>query len=173
MRLSLPVHGIPVESFDAEGLLGELERRGVPAGSRVLLPRSEQARETLPEGLRGRGCVVDAVAAYRNIAPDIDAAKLRRQLAASELQVLTFTSPSTVENFCALLDDAARAGAERCVIAAIGRVTADALRSKGLAPDVVPETPGAESLVAALVETFAASGPRPKESGFKPKEGES
>jgi len=165
MRYRMPVHGIPVERFDAEGLLAELERWGVPAESRVLLPRSEKAREVLPEGLRERGCVVDAVTAYRNVAPDIDADALRRQLAASEFDALTFTSPSTVENFTALLDDAARAGAERCVIAAIGRVTADALLRKGLPPDVVPEMPGAESLVAALVDNLVASGSaKPKES---------
>ncbi len=158
MRFKMPVHGIPVERFDAEGLLAELERRGVPAGSRVLLPRSEKAREVLPDGLRARGCVVDAVTAYRNIAPDVDADWLRRQLAASELDALTFTSPSTVENFTDLLDDAARAGAERCVVVAIGRVTAEALRSKGLPPDVVAETPGVESLVAALIDTFAEAG---------------
>jgi uroporphyrinogen III methyltransferase/synthase len=158
MRLSLPVHGIPVERFDAEGLLDELERRGVPAGSRILLPRSEQARETLPEGLRARGCAVDTVTAYRNVAPDIDTEALRRQLAASELHALTFTSPSTVANFSAMLDDAARAEAGRCAIAAIGGVTADALRKNGLPPNVVPETPGAESLVAALIEYFAAQG---------------
>ena len=170
MRLSLPVHGIPVERFDAEGLLAELERRGVPAGSRVLLPRSGQARETLPDGLRARGCEVDTVTAYRNVAPDIDAAALRRQLAASELHALTFTSPSTVRNFSAMLDDEAKAGAERCVIAAIGRVTADALQCEGLPPDVVPEKPGVESLVAALAENCAA---RDSEQRGKPKEGES
>jgi len=158
MRLSLPVHGIPVNRFDAEGLLDELERRGVPPGSRVLLPRSEQARETLPQGLRARGCVVDTVTAYRNVAPDIDTDALRRQLATSELDALTFTSPSTVANFAAMLDDAARAGAARCAIAAIGQVTADALRKNGLPPDVVPEAPGAESLVTALIEYFAAQG---------------
>ncbi len=156
LRLGLPVHGLPTKRFDAESMLEELYRLGLPKGCRVLLPRSERARELLPEGLRERGARVDAVTVYRNVAPDVDARGLRERLVAGEFQALTFTSPSTVTHFSAMLDDAARAAARECVIAGIGSVTAEALRGVGLPADVVPERSGAEELVAALVAHVGA-----------------
>ena len=123
-----------------------------PRGRRFLLPRAETAREILPDGLRADGAGVDAVAFYRNVPGPVDPAELRRSLVAGELDVLTFTSPSTVENFVALLDAPSRACAEACRVAAIGPVTAQALRRVGLAPDVVPARATGEALVAALAD---------------------
>ncbi|MCH2170681.1 uroporphyrinogen-III C-methyltransferase [Myxococcota bacterium] len=148
----LPVNGIPVGRFDAEAILDELAPLGLEAGDRVLLPRSNRAREVLPEGLRAQGVHVDAVTVYRNVAPDVSREDLRGQLLRGELQALTFTSPSTVSHFVDLLDEPALQAARRCLVAGIGRVTADALSRAGLEPDVVPERSGARELVEALVE---------------------
>jgi uroporphyrinogen-III synthase len=46
------------------------------------------------------------------------------------------------------------AAARRVVVAAIGRVTADALRSLGLPADAVAERPEPAALVAALASAF-------------------
>jgi uroporphyrinogen-III synthase len=63
-----------------------------------------------------------------------------------------------VQNFAALLDPAARAAAARCVVAAIGPITAEALGREGLAPDVVCERAGPPELLAALERGFADRG---------------
>jgi uroporphyrinogen III methyltransferase/synthase len=158
LREGLPVHTLPAERFDAEGMLEAILRHHPPAGRRFLLPRSSAARETLPEGLREAGARVDAVCVYRTLPPQVDAAALRESLLRGELDALTFTSPSTARHFAQLLDAAALAAARRCAVAAIGPLTAEALRVVGLAPDVVPERAEAAELVAALAAHLSAAG---------------
>jgi uroporphyrinogen III methyltransferase/synthase len=144
------------ERHDAEGLLAEIEKALPPAGRRFLLPRAEQARETLPGALRAAGASVDTVVVYRTVAAEADADSLRRRLVAGELDALTFTSPSTVRHFVAMLDAPAREAAGRCLVAAIGHVTAEALRAEGLEPEVVPERATATDLVASLAEAWTS-----------------
>jgi uroporphyrinogen III methyltransferase/synthase len=151
----LEVHGVPERRFDAEGLLEHVARELPPSGRRFLLPRAEEARETLPEGLRAAGARVDAVTVYRTIAAPADAPALRERLRHGELDALTFTSPSAAKHFAALLDAGSREAARRCVVAAIGPVTAEALRNLGLAADCVAERPDDACLVEALAGALA------------------
>jgi uroporphyrinogen-III synthase len=98
---------------------------------------------------------VDSVTLYRTLPPEIGAAEMRALLLEEGLDALTFTSPSTVENFVALLDDESRAAAGRCIVAAIGPVTAEALRRGGLAPNVTAERASVPDLVAALADQMS------------------
>lgn len=151
----LPVNLLPSGRYDAEGVLALL-RRLAPRGRRFLIPRSALAGEALPEGLRGEGAQVDAPVAYRTLPAQVDAAALRAELQAGSLAALSFTSPSAVRHFAALLDAPAREAARRAVVAAIGAVTAEALSRAGLPPDVIAPTPDARALVAALAAHVAA-----------------
>jgi uroporphyrinogen-III synthase len=148
------VDGVP-ERQDGEGLLELVARELPPRGRRFLLPRAEQARETLSRGLRAGGARVDAVAVYRTVAAAVDAGALRERLVRGELDALTFASPSAAKRFAELLDDPALAAARRCVVAAIGPVTAAALRKLGLAPDCVAERASGAALVEALASGLA------------------
>jgi len=158
LQAGLSVSTIPAERYDAEGMLDAIAKHLSPAGCRFLLPRAAAGRETLCEGLRAAGAEVDAVTVYRNVPPDADGPALRERLRNGELAVLTFTSPSTVRHFVALLDDESREAAGRCLVAAIGPVTARALRKEGLAPDVVPERASAPALVDALARALGPAG---------------
>ena len=134
----------------------------VRAGSRVLLPRATKARELLPDGLRAAGARVETWTVYRTAAPEGDLAELGAAIERGEVDALTFASPSAVRHFVAGLPVVAREAARRCVVAAIGPVTAEALREAGLAPQVLPERSEALALVDALEAHFAmlaASGP--------------
>jgi len=149
----LRVDRIPSGRRRAQGLLEELPGWLAPAGRRFLVPRSQQAGSALADGLRAAGARVDAPLAYRTLAPDPaspEADELRRRLAEGELDAATFTSPSAVRHCLGLLDAEALAGLRRCTIAAIGPVTAEALREAGIEPDVMPARPGADELVDAL-----------------------
>jgi uroporphyrinogen III methyltransferase/synthase len=157
-RKGLPVHRVPKHRFDAEGMLAEIEKHLGSAGRRFLLPRAEGARELLPERLRAAGGHVDVVTVYRNVPAEVDASALRARLVAGDFDALTFTSPSTARNFAALLDASARTAAKRCLVAAIGPVTAEALRHEGLAPDVCPARADAAGLVEALAEAVSGAG---------------
>jgi uroporphyrinogen III methyltransferase/synthase len=141
---------VPESRYDGEGLLAAIEKQLPPAGRRFLLPHAAGARDVLRRGLEAAGAPVDAVEIYRSAPPQTDGAGLRAQLCTGRLHALTFTSPSTVRNFVALLDPASREAVARCRIACIGPVTAEALRREGFEPDVVPERAGAADLVAAL-----------------------
>ncbi|GAB4523679.1 MAG: hypothetical protein Fur0018_06670 [Anaerolineales bacterium] len=126
-------------------LLGDLRGRW------VLFPSADIARETLPAGVLAAGGVVHQVTVYRTLpaAPDPDGLQALRQGVAW----LTFTSPSTVENFVVLvwqagLDPLDLPGAPR--VACIGPVTADAARQHGFRVDATAEPHTIEGLVAAI-----------------------
>ncbi|MBW2417623.1 MAG: uroporphyrinogen-III C-methyltransferase [Deltaproteobacteria bacterium] len=140
---------------NAEALLSELMATVQPEGRRFLIPKSDIARKVMPEGLRAAGAVVDAVETYRNVPAEADAGLLRSWLGRGELEVLTFTSPSAVRNFFALLDPAARSAVSRCLVVAVGDTTGKALEGEGFPAQVIPERPGALEMVSALVDYLA------------------
>ncbi len=74
-------------------------------GKRFLIPRAEVAREALPEILRANGAKEVLVApAYQTVKPkgaQVD--RMRKLLASGAIDLVTFTSSSTVTNFCDLL----------------------------------------------------------------------
>jgi uroporphyrinogen-III synthase len=160
----LPVHAVAGggRGGGAEALLEVLSRAVEPRGRRFLLPRSQIGRDTLAAGLREAGARVDAITAYRTVRPEIDAADLRRRLTLGAIDVLTFTSPSTVEHLLGWLDPPAREAAARCTIAAIGATTARALRREGLEPAVVAPAPDGTVLVGCLVDHFQGRNASPQ-----------
>ena len=156
MDVGLSVHFIvPGLRGDAESMLTEILALASVQGRRVLIPRSDIGRDVLAQGLAAAGAEVDAVVFYRNLRPEIDARRLREDLCAGALPLLPFTSPSAVRHFAELLDTPSREACERCIIAAIGDTTADALVEAGLSPQVIPRRPDVRELVAAL-ETYVS-----------------
>ncbi len=142
------------QPYQAEGLLEYF--RGIPLqGQRILIPRAAVARELLPEQLRAMGAEVDVVTAYKTVSPAVDAGHLKDMLAQGQVHILTFTSSSTVRNFCALVGgrDALAALARRSVVACIGPVTAQTAVEQGLTPAIV----AAHNTIPALVDAIVAA----------------
>jgi uroporphyrinogen III methyltransferase/synthase len=155
LRAGYPVHLVASGRSDAETLLAELVPLLSNSGERVLIPRSRIAATKIADGLRASGVEVDSVAFYENRRPAIDVEDLRTRLGSGSLVALTFTSPSTVDNFLACLDVPSLAAARRCMIAAIGGTTAKRLAEVGLPADVVPARPDVTAMVEALAQAFA------------------
>ena len=155
----LPVHRVASGRNDAEGLLSEFLAHLEPAGLRVLIPRSDIGRTVIADGLRAAGADVRSIPFYVNRRPEIDVDGLRAALCEGTLDVLTFTSPSTVDHFVEVLDAASREAAGRAVIAAVGRTTAAALDRHGLPASVVPPRPDVRSLVKSIVDHVAGAAP--------------
>ena len=128
----------------AESLVEAL--RDVPIeGRRVLVARAAEARDVLPDALRGRGAEVDVVPLYDTVAEPIDA----DQLAAADY--VTFTSSSTVRFFLEAaggMPDGARA-------ISIGPVTSATLREHGIEPAVEADRHDVVGLVEALLREAA------------------
>jgi uroporphyrinogen III methyltransferase/synthase len=130
------------ERFVAEALVEALA--DVPV-RRALVARAEEARDVLPDALRGRGAEVDVLALYRTVISPLDDARLD---AVRRADYVTFTSSSTVRN---LLQAAGGLGAQRPRIVSIGPVTSDTLREHGLEPDVEAERHDIDGVIDALI----------------------
>jgi len=94
--LSLQISAMPDE-YRAEALVAVL---GDVTGQHILLPRAAEAREILPQALQALGAQVDEIAVYQTVRPQAtEAHDLRALLTAEKIDMLTFTSSSTVRNF--------------------------------------------------------------------------
>ncbi len=140
--------------YVAEGLLDRL-RPLVAPGARVLLPRAAETRDVLVRELTAHGARVTEVAAYRTRAATEHAAGLREALAERRVDVVTFTSSSTVRSFCALFDPAELPRLLRGVtVACIGPITKATADGCGLATGIVPEDYTIPALARAIVTHF-------------------
>ena len=119
------------EDFRAEGLLEAL-REKVQAGQKVLLPRAAGSREVLPEGLRRFGAQVDEIILYESVLPEGIDAETLQVIVSSPIDLITFTSSSTVANFVGLVGkDRAAQLAARIPAACIGPITSATARENG------------------------------------------
>lgn len=155
--------GWPVEyvSTRFQGLALAEELCARLKGCKVLLPRSDRARADLPDALRGARAVVTEVVAYRTLAVDTQDLPATRAIREGRVDALTFASPSAFHAFCSALGaDVAKRVARAGVIAAIGPVTAQAIREKGVTVGVEAAESTAEGLAQALAEYFANRRPQ-------------
>ena len=132
----LQARGIEVDytpkEFVAEAILQGFEKMAVQ-GKRILLARVKQARDILPKGLRTLGAEVDVVEAYRTVRPRGGARRLKDILANGKVDVITFTSSSTVNHFVELLKkEDLKELLKEITIACIGPITAQTAESLGL-----------------------------------------
>ena len=118
-------------------------------GVRVLLPSSNLARPTLPEGLRERGAIVETVVAYETVPLTTLDAETRASLEARPVDAIFFSSPSAVTGF-AQLPDADRALLADAAAIAIGETTAEAVRTAGLTVAAIATSPTPIGMVQAL-----------------------
>ena len=123
-------------------------------GRLALLPGSAIGRDALAVGLAGLGADVRRVPAYRNVRPE-GVAERAREAFAEGIDVVTFTSSSTVRNLVEILGDD-RALLDGCTIACIGPITAGTVQELGLSVDIIAAEHNVEGLADALVGHFAA-----------------
>ncbi|BCA53673.1 Porphyrin biosynthesis protein HemD [Nitrospira sp. KM1] len=146
---------IPAE-YQAEGILASLSEQEMK-GKRILIPRAEIAREILPQQLSQMGAQVDVVPVYRTIAPGEDANPLAPLFEDRKVDVVTFTSSSTVRNFVELIGgrDEARRLTVNAIVGCIGPVTAQTAEECGLTVTIMPPENTVPALAEAIVKYFA------------------
>jgi uroporphyrinogen III methyltransferase/synthase len=144
--------------FQAEGIIEALDPAEMK-GKRVLIARAAQAREILPETLRRWGAEVDVVEAYRTVAPAVAVAGIKRRMRRGQLDVITFTSSSTVGNFVRLLGGGKLSEiVGTAVIACIGPITGKTVEELGGRVAITARQFTVDGLVTAMVEFFHPSG---------------
>jgi uroporphyrinogen III methyltransferase/synthase len=103
-------------------------------------------------GLRNAGAKVDEITAYRTEPASGDEAdRIRGMLAAGEIDVLTFTSSSTVRSFVAALEPLPE-WPRGIVVTTIGPITAQTATELGLPVHVSADKHTVEGMLDALVE---------------------
>lgn len=138
----------------AEGL-------GDVAGMTVLLPRAAEARELLPETLARRGARGAVIPIYQTEPADPDPIALEQLR--QGVDVITFTSPSTVRGFSTLVKNAGLDPHQlpgHPMVACIGPITAQAARAMGWLTTIVASEYTSDGLTEALQEHFRGASVR-------------
>lgn len=130
---------VPSE-YRAEGIIEGLKKAGVN-GMKILIPRAETAREILPQKLAEAGAHVDIIPAYRTVKPEArERDRLVKLFKNKEIDMITFTSSSTVSNFVDIMGrESINELLEGVVVVSIGPITVDTAREYGISTDVMPE----------------------------------
>ena len=140
--------------YQAEGILEMLTPESM-RNKKVLIPRAAKARDLLPETLRQWGAEVDVVEAYRTVAPKEGLSQVKLLLSGHKIDVITFTSSSTVANFARLFDGQSLpellAGV---VVACIGEITKQTVEELGGRADIVAAESTIDGLIRAIVAYF-------------------
>ena len=119
------------ENYRAEAVI-EAFRKEDLAGKRVLLPRAAEARPVLPVELRKMGAEVNEVTTYLTEKVIDNADALIEQLTENLIDLITFTSSSTVKNFKSLLpEEKFQKLIDGVTIASIGPITTDTATDLG------------------------------------------
>lgn len=148
---ALRVDFVPSE-YRAEEIISGLQDK-VQVGQRILLPRADLARRVLPESLAAMGVDVTEVTAYRTVMGEGNAPLIREMLQNGQINVVTFTSSSTVKNFIQLLGGVKPLEALKGVtVVCIGPITAATATQMGLDVGVTAAEYTIPGLVRALVE---------------------
>lgn len=138
--------------FEGKALAAELGEQ--VKGCKVLLPRSDRARADLPELLRANGATVTEVVAYRTVDADMRESGVAGKICAGQVDAITFASPSAFHALVRAMGPRFREAAGRMTLAAIGPVTAEAMKAEGYAVHVVAEESTAGGLAAAIADYF-------------------
>jgi uroporphyrinogen III methyltransferase/synthase len=124
-------------------------------GKHVLLPRALEARPILPQELKRLGAKVDEIAVYQTRAVADHAREFSDLLLQGHIDMVTFTSSSTVRNFISLLPDGEPNELLKDVrIASIGPITTETAKSWGLNVDLTANTFTIDGLCEAIVSYY-------------------
>jgi uroporphyrinogen-III synthase len=137
-------------TYVAEAFTAEFLPRVSP-GMRVLIPKGNLARDYIAESLRNYGAVVDEAVVYENYMPEESEEKLKAMVAEKQLDILMFTSPSTVDHFMGVIkDNNLDPEIKDCLIGCIGPVTEKKLKSYGLPIHASPQVYTVEEMIKSM-----------------------
>lgn len=144
------------ESYRAESVIKAFEQEEVK-GKKILLPRAKEARPILPEELGKMGADVDEIPCYKT-EPAADSADiLLKELDQRCVDLVTFTSSSTVKNFHRILpanEHERKRLMENVTIASIGPITSDTARELGFTVHVEAKSYTIDGLCQAIRDYY-------------------
>jgi uroporphyrinogen III methyltransferase/synthase len=147
---------LPEIYYTSQGFLAGLKKKDI-AGCRVLLPRADIAGKELCDGLAKIGAKVQQLTAYRTATATKSTSRAKQMLLRGEIDVITFTSASTVNSLLSILGQRWEV-IKQAKLACIGPNTAAALADKGLKADIVATEHTVSGLVTALERYYTGKG---------------
>ena len=117
---------------------------------RILLPRSDIAPDLLPNELKKLGAEVKQVVAYRTVKERNMPRSIKQMLKNGQIDIITFTSSSTVKNFFYLIKKEELH--PRIKFASIGPVTTKTVEQLDLKIEIQAREYTAEGLVKAILQ---------------------
>lgn len=150
-ELHLEVDLVPKE-FTTEALLVEFKKSVSCENLKMLMPRADLADQRLARGMEDLGAIVDDVDAYQTVPDTEDRSGHRARLLSEGADIITFTSSSTVVNFCKLVDvPALMKQYPQMRFASIGPQTSQAARENGLEVAIEAKVHTVPGLVEAIL----------------------
>ena len=144
----LEVYGIKAdlvpEKYTSEGIVSILQNM-VVADKNFLIPRAEEARDVIVKYIRDNGGTCTVIPIYRTGVP---APALPPP---DDIDVLTFTSSSTANNFIVLYG---KETLKNKLVASIGPITTETLVRSGISVDIEAKQSDIPGLVAAIEEYY-------------------
>ncbi len=143
------------ETYQAESVVHAFASEKM-TGKRVLLPRAAEARPVIPHSLRAMGAVVDEVPVYQTLPIKDHNGSLKEKLKKRQIDMITFTSSSTVKNFVSLFPAKQIPSLLNGVaLVSIGPITTQTATELNLQVDVTAEEFTIPGLIAAIRDYFA------------------
>jgi uroporphyrinogen III methyltransferase / synthase len=140
------------KKFISEGILESFSGINL-RGKKILIARAAKARDVLLDGLKKSGANVDVVAAYETVNSGKKKNELEELFKENQVDVITFTSSSTVNNFVKIMGRNFSLPKD-IKIACIGPVTEATAARAGFSVDIHQEEYTMEGLVGALIDYF-------------------
>ena len=126
-------------------------------GKKILMPRSELARENLADFLRDNGALVDDIPAYRNVPADFDVDSFKSLIADGKVDAITFTSSSTVDFFVERMSgEFINRNIRNINAASIGPITSETLKTHGIQPVIEADEFTIPGLVKKILEYYSS-----------------
>ena len=142
------------QNYRAESIVAAFAAIDVK-NKKVLLPRAKEARPILPVELEKMGAVVDDIPVYCTLAVSENADMLIQLLADKEVDLITFTSSSTVKNFKALLPpEKFELLLKDVAIASIGPITSETAQKLGFKVHITAQDYTIPGLCQAIQQYF-------------------
>lgn len=124
----------------------------VEKGTKVLIPKGNLARDYIAAALSEKGAEVEEIIVYKTFFPIESIDLLKKQLSGKGIDILTFTSPSTVDHFMGAVKELGYLDSVKgSLISCIGPVTKERAEAYGLQVHAVPEEYTVHSMLESII----------------------
>ncbi|MBI2252454.1 MAG: uroporphyrinogen-III synthase, partial [Armatimonadetes bacterium] len=145
------------KKFIAESLIKEFKKINLK-NKNILIPRAEAARDILPEELKSQGANVEVIPIYKTILEEDEKEELIKLFKENKINLITFTSSSTVKNFDGLIGKEIKDLLKNVKILCIGPITAKTAYDLGYKVNALPEEYSISGMVKECLKLFSKGG---------------